>query len=166
MSTERLVTKLTLREIDRRLIAMTEEFKDAIRDGRLEDADAAYAELDDLLEQRFHVPAAAPVMTIPMPRTPYNPADAYEAALHLMPPHQDRPPLWRRLCFVQAQDCAACGIRWWWPTYGQRPTTCPSCKPGTLPASWSPAQMRTALHLIERADTVEQARRLATAALR
>lgn len=58
--TDRLVAKLTVRDIDLRLVAMTEAFKDAIRDARLDDADAAYAELDDLLEQRIHIPLQQP----------------------------------------------------------------------------------------------------------
>lgn len=54
--TDRLVAKLTVRDIDLRLVATTEAFKDAIRDGRLADADAAYEALDDLLEQRARIP--------------------------------------------------------------------------------------------------------------
>lgn len=57
MSTDRLVAKLTVRDIDQRLVAMTAEFKQAITDGRLADADAAYEALDDLLDQRIHIPA-------------------------------------------------------------------------------------------------------------
>jgi iron uptake system EfeUOB component EfeO/EfeM len=43
-------------EVDRRLTATTNAFHDAIDRGDLEAADVLYAELDDLLDQRLHLP--------------------------------------------------------------------------------------------------------------
>lgn len=57
MSTDRLVAKLTVREIDRRLVAMHAAFCSAMQDNDLDSADAAYAEMDALLDQRIHIPA-------------------------------------------------------------------------------------------------------------
>lgn len=43
---------ITVPELDQRLQAMTDAFRTAIRDGDLDSAAAATAELDDLLDQR------------------------------------------------------------------------------------------------------------------
>lgn len=90
--------------------------------------------------------------TIPQPRpaapderSPFDEAE-WQRSLELLLP--DSPPRRWRLLPVQAQTCASCGLRWWWPTTGDRPATCPQCGPGALPAHWHPARMRTALHLI------------------
>lgn len=56
MSTDRLVAKLTVRDIDLRLLAMHDAFCTAMRDGDLTSADAAYEAMDELLDQRIHIP--------------------------------------------------------------------------------------------------------------
>ena len=43
-------------DIDLRLTATTEAFKDAIERGDLDAADALQQDLDDLLDQRLHIP--------------------------------------------------------------------------------------------------------------
>lgn len=80
-------------------------------------------------------------------RTPPSEAEWQRSLASLLP---DDPPRRWRLLPVQAQDCGSCGLRWWWPTLGDRPAFCPHCQstPGTLPAHWQPARMRTALHHI------------------
>lgn len=48
-----LIARLTVQQIDLRLTAMRQAFRDALTRADLRSADAAYAEIDDLLEQRF-----------------------------------------------------------------------------------------------------------------
>lgn len=53
--TAHLVTVLTVNDLKRRLTAMHEAWMEAFTGGQLDDADAAYAEMDTLLERLLDV---------------------------------------------------------------------------------------------------------------